>query len=94
LLCRAAEISLTHTQPDGGIPPTAPGTNPTQQPQDDPRQAIPAVFSMETTRVYFDTEGQPRDPLDSARGIVHGLLLACVLDTLLVLVAAAWWLLR
>jgi hypothetical protein len=49
---------------------------------------------METTRVYFDTEGQPRDPLDSARGIVHGLLLACVLDTLLVLVAAAWWLLR
>jgi hypothetical protein len=44
--------------------------------------------------LYLDTEGQPRDPLNSARGIFHGLLLACVLDALLVLAAAIWWLLR
>jgi hypothetical protein len=44
--------------------------------------------------MYFDTEGQPRDPLNSARGIIHGLLLACVLDALLVLAAMAWWQLR
>jgi hypothetical protein len=44
--------------------------------------------------MYLDAEGQPRDPLDSARGIIHGLLLAVALDALLVLAAAAWWLLR
>jgi hypothetical protein len=79
LCCGAAEISLTHTQPDRGIPPTASSTDPPQQPQDDTRQATPAVFSIGKTCVYMDGEGQRRSALDPMRGIVLGCVLSLVL---------------
>jgi hypothetical protein len=58
------------------------------------RAVIVLPFFVWERGMYLDAEGQPRDPLDSARGIIHGLLLALVLDVFIVLAATAWWLLR